>query len=244
MTGLRILPAVMISAALLLTLKVAGLATGTDPLVAKVAAADETVAEDTAAVPDGGETPGAAAGEAETNAPPVDLAARPAPRAAQSEDVLEALAARRKVLDARQADLDMRENLLAATEARIDDKIAELKSIKAEIDEVFATEESRGEEKLMSLVKVYENMKPKDAAAVFEQLDMAVLLDLLDRMSERKMAAILAAMDPARAQAVTVALATAEEDRLDAVPRPAEAAGSTAPMGLPELEPILPETAG
>lgn len=244
---MRLLPAVMIAAALLLTLKVAGLATGTSPLVPVVQAADavpEEGAENAADNAAGQETAAAQevapAADAENARPAVNLATRPQPVSTQSEDVLEALAARRKALDERQGEVEMREKLLAAAEARIDDKIAELKELKARVDEVFKTEESRGNEKFESLVKVYENMKPKDAAAVFEQLEMTVLLELLDRMNERKLAAILAAMDPARAQVVTVALATENENRLSAIPMP----DAQAPMGLPELEPILPESAG
>jgi len=234
---LRLLPAVMIGAALLLTLKVTSFVTGTSPIVPAVeAASSETDSEEPA-----DDTSAAEAAEEDENArPPVNLAARPAPASTQSSDVLEALAARRKALDARQNEVEMREKLLAAAEARIDDKIVELKELKAKIDEVFKTEESKGDEKFKSLVKVYENMKPKDAAAVFEQLDMTVLLELLDRMNERKLAAILAAMDPARAQAVTVELATENEDRLSAVPMP----DAPAPLGLQELEPILPGNAG
>ena len=232
---LRLLPAVMIGAALMLTLKVTALVTGTSPLVPVVeAASTEPEAEQSEEAPE-------ATGEEDKNARPVvDLAARPETVSSQSNDVLEALAARRKALDARESEIDMQERLLAAAEARIDDKIAELKDLKAQVDKVFKTEESKGDEKFKSLVKVYENMKPKDAAAVFEQLDMAVLLELLDRMNERKLAAILAAMDPARAQAVTVALATENEDRLSAVPMP----DAPAPLGLEELEPILPGNAG
>jgi len=234
---LRLLPAVMIGAALLLTLKVTSFVTGTSPIVPAVeAASSETESEEVAA-----ENSEAEATEEDDNArPPVNLAARPAPASGQSNDVLEALAARRKTLDARQNEVEMREKLLAAAEARIDDKIVELKELKAKIDKVFKTEESKGDAKFESLVKVYENMKPKDAAAVFEQLDMTVLLELLDRMNERKLAAILAAMDPARAQAVTVELATENEDRLSAVPMP----DAPAPLGLQELEPILPGNAG
>ena len=88
-------------------------------------------------------------------------------------------------------------------------------------------------------------MKAKDAAAVFEKLDTDVLLALLERMNERRMGAILAAMDPLRAQEVTVALAKAHEERLSAVPAGAARTLETpAPMGLPELEPILPDVAG
>ncbi|GAA6154737.1 hypothetical protein [Pyruvatibacter sp.] len=232
---MRLLPAVMIGAALLLTLKVTALVTGSSPLVPAVeAASSEPEEETTEAVEE------AAAEEDENARPAVNLAARPGPVSRQSDDVLEALAQRRKALDARQNEVAMREKLLAAAEARIDDKIVELKELKAKIDEVFKTEESKGDAKFKSLVKVYENMKPKDAAAVFEQLDMTVLLELLDRMNERKLAAVLAAMDPARAQAVTVALATENEDRLSAVPIPA----APAPLGLEELEPILPGNAG
>ena len=56
-------------------------------------------------------------------------------------------------------------------------------------------------------MKIYENMKPKDAARIFEELDMAVLLDVIERMKERKTAPILAQMNPKRAKAITLELA-------------------------------------
>ncbi len=36
------------------------------------------------------------------------------------------------------------------------------------------------------LVKVYETMKPRDAAAIFNDMDLPVLLQVLDRMKEAK----------------------------------------------------------
>ena len=50
-------------------------------------------------------------------------------------------------------------------------------------------------------------MKPKDAARVFDPLDVAVLMAMVDHMNPRKMSEILAAMDPAAAEKLTVALA-------------------------------------
>ena len=50
-------------------------------------------------------------------------------------------------------------------------------------------------------------MKPKDAARIFEQLDMVVLLDVIERMKERKSAPILAKMKPQRAKEITLELA-------------------------------------
>ena len=63
------------------------------------------------------------------------------------------------------------------------------------------------EQQLNSLVTIYENMKPKDAARIFGELDMVVLLDVIERMKERKVAPILAAMNPKRAKAITIELA-------------------------------------
>jgi flagellar motility protein MotE (MotC chaperone) len=50
-------------------------------------------------------------------------------------------------------------------------------------------------------------MKPKDAAKIFNNLDMNVLLRVAKTMSPRKMAPILAEMDAARAQELTVQMA-------------------------------------
>ena len=57
------------------------------------------------------------------------------------------------------------------------------------------------------LVKVYETMKPKDAATIFNDLSMPVLLQVVDRMKDSKAALILAAMNPDKARDVTAELA-------------------------------------
>jgi len=54
-------------------------------------------------------------------------------------------------------------------------------------------------------------MKPKDAARIFEELDMEVLLEVVERMKERKTAPILAQMNPQRAKTVTLELAQRRE---------------------------------
>ena len=50
-------------------------------------------------------------------------------------------------------------------------------------------------------------MKPRDAAVIFNDLDLPVLLPVLDRMKEAKAAPVLAAMHPERARQVTSELA-------------------------------------
>ena len=67
------------------------------------------------------------------------------------------------------------------------------------------------EAQLQSLVKIYENMKPKAAAGVFEELDMDILLEVVGRMKERKVAPILAMMTPTKAKEVTFELAQRQQ---------------------------------
>ncbi|MDT7953455.1 MAG: hypothetical protein RQ966_18285, partial [Acetobacteraceae bacterium] len=57
------------------------------------------------------------------------------------------------------------------------------------------------------LVRTYEDMRPRDAATIFNDLDTAVLIQVLDRMKDAKAAPILAAMAPERARSATAQLA-------------------------------------
>ena len=83
-----------------------------------------------------------------------------------------------------------------------------MKALEEKIQQYLQQHDEQGEQQLKSLVKVYENMKPKDAARIFEQLDLDILLDVAERMREAKMAPILANMDPGKAKQITVELAT------------------------------------
>ena len=60
--------------------------------------------------------------------------------------------------------------------------------------------------KIEGLVKIYENMKPKNAARIFEELDMDTLLMVTESMGARRLAPIMAKMNPARATEITVEL--------------------------------------
>ena len=121
-------------------------------------------------------------------------------------DLLQQLAERRRYLETREGEIEMREGLLQAAEARIEKKIAELKLFQQTIEKLVKTYDDQQGEKIQSLVKIYENMKPKDAARIFEELEMDTLLLVTERMKERKLAPIMAKMNPARATEITVEL--------------------------------------
>lgn len=125
--------------------------------------------------------------------------------------LLQQLGQRRKEIEQRAREIEQRAALLEAAEQRIDDKVEELKQLQAAIQEMLVQHSEQEEDQLRSLVKIYENMKPKDAARIFEQLDMLVLLEVVDRMNERRVAPILAKMNPSKAQEVTLELAQRRE---------------------------------
>ena len=121
-------------------------------------------------------------------------------------DLLQRLAERRESIESMEKEMEMREGLLQAAEERIDKKIAELKNFQETIEKLIKTYDEEQEAKMQALVKIYENMKPKDAARIFEELDMETLLMVSERMGARKLAPIMAKMNPVRATEVTVEL--------------------------------------
>ncbi|MEH6526349.1 MAG: hypothetical protein V7723_09765 [Sneathiella sp.] len=123
-------------------------------------------------------------------------------------EVLERLVERRSELNRRNQELDMRDNLLKATEARIDDKISKLKDMEATLNKLLQLHDDQEKTQLASLVKIYEKMKPKDAARIFNSLEMEILINVASRIKEAKMATILASMNSQRANKLTVELAT------------------------------------
>lgn len=132
----------------------------------------------------------------------------------QSElDLLQNLTKRRNELDAREKELELKAKVLDATELRITTKVNEMKVLEAELTKVVAEYKQQQDGEIKSLVKIYENMKPLDAAAIFNEMDMPILLEVIDKMSERKVAPVLAGMDPRRARDVTQELAEMRRGR-------------------------------
>lgn len=121
--------------------------------------------------------------------------------------ILERLQSRRQELDARAREIDIRENLLKAAETRIADRVKELKETEARI--VTKTHEKNEAEaaRFKGLVTTYEAMKPKDAAKVFDRLEMSVLYEIASQIAPRKMSDILGQMTPEAAERLTVELA-------------------------------------
>ncbi len=135
-----------------------------------------------------------------TEGPPIPTGAERA--------ILERLQQRREELDTRARELDMRESLIQNAEKRMDSQLTEIKDTEARI--IIETQQKNEAEnaRLKGLITMYENMKPRDAAKIFNGLDDGVLVDVASKINPRTMSEILALMQPDVAQRLTVELAS------------------------------------
>lgn len=121
--------------------------------------------------------------------------------------LLQDLAERRRALDRREASLETRERVLAEAIERADQKIRELAKLEEELMALVEEQEGRDEEELKSLVRIYERMRPRDAARLIEDLDPDLQLEVAIRMRAIRMAQILSVMDPQSASDLTARMA-------------------------------------
>ena len=162
------------------------------------------------APPAGAKAPAAPASPIAATAPPVvppRLVDDPGAFTAAEVEVLQGLAGRRGQLEDRARELDRRDALLRAAEGRIEGKVLELRQLQVNVEGLLRRYDEQEDTRKRSLVKIFEIMKPKDAARLFDQMDMPVLVELVDRMREAKVAPIIAEMAPARAKVLTGDLA-------------------------------------
>ncbi|MBO32725.1 MAG: hypothetical protein CMM74_07080 [Rhodospirillaceae bacterium] len=223
-TKLRVLPTTIFVAALLLSVKVSdilnGLESTLDALtVAKVQAqqpppppppaepANDGQDTDDGKEPADGDAGGQEAAKVDDGEEEDNPRDDPTLFTQTEIDLLQQLANRREEINARAEDLTLQEGLLKAAETRIDKKIQEMKRLELTIQNLIKTHDEQEEAKMQSLVKIYENMKPKDAAQIFEEMELDTLLLVAERMKERKLAPVMAQMKPKKAKDMTVELA-------------------------------------
>jgi flagellar motility protein MotE (MotC chaperone) len=144
-----------------------------------------------------------------TDPPPASPSAPPAAPAAAASDESQDLA----VLKPHETDTDagaamaQREAAVAAAQARLSDRVNQLEALQTKLQALEGDLKARDTANWTGLVKLYEGMRPKDAATIFNSLDKPVLLGILDRMKPAKATPILASMDPDKARQVTSDLA-------------------------------------
>ncbi len=123
------------------------------------------------------------------------------------EDMSAEFGRHQAALAERERRLVLREAVMASVEARIGERLARLEALKDELERLSGQQAAEDQAKINQLVKVYEAMKAKNAAAIFDPMALDLLLPIVRGMRETKVAAIVAEMDPVRARALTAELA-------------------------------------
>jgi flagellar motility protein MotE (MotC chaperone) len=121
--------------------------------------------------------------------------------------ILERLQSRRQEIEARQREIDIRESLLKEAEKRIQTKVDQMKAYEAKAQSEKDQKADADNARFKGIVTMYEGMKPKDAAKVFDRLEMPVLIEIASQIAPRKMSDIMGLMQPDAAERLTVELA-------------------------------------
>ncbi len=121
--------------------------------------------------------------------------------------LLQRLSDRREEIEAQARELDTQRTLLVAAEKRVAERIAKLEELEATVAGLIEQFDTQEEARISKLVEVYQKMKAKNAARIFNELDMRVLLAVAMRMNEAKMAEVLGKMNPKAAQELTIEMA-------------------------------------
>jgi flagellar motility protein MotE (MotC chaperone) len=219
--NIRVIPVVLVAVAGLATLKVAGLVINGgyvfdyQPNTVKKSWAQENLNFPGGEDPDiTGSTHGApkeapkpAAPESKPEGTMVKVEEAQPQVSASERAILERLQSRRQEIEARQREIDIRESLLKSAEKRIENKVEEMKAVESRISATQAEQKAAEAQRMKGLITTYEGMKPKDAARVFDRLEMGVLIEIATQIAPRKMSDILGLMSPEAAERLTVEMA-------------------------------------
>ena len=131
---------------------------------------------------------------------------------------LMSLSKKRDSLNDRENNVKEKEAILLAVEKKIDEKTANLEKMQKHLNEIMNVKDSTEKKSTERLVQMYEKMKPADAAAILEGLDLATNIELMENFKETKASAILAVMDRTKARYLTMQLAQRRKSDKDQEP--------------------------
>jgi len=143
---------------------------------------------------------------AEKPAEPVSF--KPSELTKSEIDTLQRLAERRDLIDKRERELQQKESLVKAAEQRLDQKITQMQDIEKQLQALVQQYDAKKKAEIEQLVKIYTAMKPKDAARIFDELDMTILVAVVTSMKENKVAPILSLIDAKKARDLTLELSS------------------------------------
>lgn len=138
---------------------------------------------------------------AETDMAPPELTV------AATDGLLSALQAREAKVQADEADLARQRAALVQAQDDLRAQLATLAAAEERLLQTLSLTESAAEDDVTRLVAVYENMKPKQAAELFGQMDVGFAAGFFIRLRPEFAGAVMAELDPTTAYAISAVLA-------------------------------------
>jgi len=124
------------------------------------------------------------------------------------DQLLEAIRQREAQLASEEKRLADRKQTLGVAEAKLAEQLTAFEKAQKNLEKTLAMADQAAERDLARMTTVYENMKPADAAQIFQTMDVGFAAGLLARMRPDVAAPVLTAMKPETAYAVTLAIAS------------------------------------
>ena len=141
----------------------------------------------------------------EQAAEPVE--AKTCPPQLEPESLLKAIREREAQLDSREERLNDREQLLRVSQLKIEDQLNALQQAEEKLAATISLADQAAEQDIARLTTVYENMKPKEAAKIFETMDVNFAAGFLIRMAPDAAAGIMTNLNSDAAYSISVVMA-------------------------------------
>ena len=120
--------------------------------------------------------------------------------------VVQSLVSDRNHLQEKEEKLTLQNAQLQAFGKLLQGKVLQLKKLQMKLKSQIANLETHHQKDVQDLAKMFEGMKPQEAAKIFLVLDVQSALRLMRQMKHGKASAILTSLPPEQAAQLTVAL--------------------------------------
>lgn len=120
---------------------------------------------------------------------------------------------RKRELDAREEELNRMEAELNKQKIDIEKRMESIESARKNISEVLDDKVKVDDKKVETLVQLYSNMKPPQAAKIFEEMDEDLAVEIFGRMKKKNAAEIMNLIKPEKAKLFTEKFAGYRRDK-------------------------------
>jgi flagellar motility protein MotE (MotC chaperone) len=123
------------------------------------------------------------------------------------QSLLDALRNREAAIKVREHNIEMRRKALDVAQVEIERRLDALEAAEKRLGATLTLANTASEDDIARLTTVYENMKPKDAAALFETMEPEFAAGFIARMLPGSAAKVMSGLDPKVAYTISVILA-------------------------------------